>query len=531
VFGSTDGYDTTGTIQGTIALTVLDITDPLNPAILGNTLVTSNIKASPGDLFHGIAQALGNGLFAISDTKVGGSPVILLVDASNPTNLVASSITVPSFVSRMAVAGNQLYTTSANGLAIYNIGPLVSTPVTASVEVPNGTGVSVVSGSFNVAPTQVVHGTSFDNLVWQATLTWPTTFAWQSAVSALRSGEARSVTLGGSVAFTSGTTMGTLALAPTQVSSVSIVGLSPAGQTVVPGAAANYTLTLLNPTDAAVTYSLAVAGVPARWVNLPPTVTVGPQSSATVSLVLTSDAFSAAGDTGFLVTASAASGASGTAQGTLTLAGTAAPPDPEARGVVLALAPAAATAGQGTTAQYLVQVTNTGSTLDTFAMTAMDLPAGLTATFARNTIDVPSGAGNFRDVALTLNVAPGTNPGAVAFTVMATATAYPSVTATTAGMLSVEASGVQVTLDPSSAAPGSTFHATVTNTGAAADTFSLSLGGPAALAAQLQLGSTTVTLAPGGSQVVPISTGAVDFAAPGALALAVIAASATNPAV
>ena len=34
------------------------------------------------------------------------------------------------------------------------------------MQVPNGTGVEVVDGSFNVNPTQVVEGDDFDTLVW-----------------------------------------------------------------------------------------------------------------------------------------------------------------------------------------------------------------------------------------------------------------------------------------------------------------------------------------------------------------------------
>jgi large repetitive protein len=86
-----------------------------------------------------------------------------------------------------------------------------------------------------------------------------------------------------------------------------------------------------------------------------------------------------------------------------------------------------------------------------------------------------------------------------------------------------------VSLSPASAAFGTTFKLTVTNTGTIQDTFDLSLGGPAALVAKLVLPK--VTLAAGASTVVNITTQAVNFAIPGSLDLIGIATSATNPAV
>jgi hypothetical protein len=86
-----------------------------------------------------------------------------------------------------------------------------------------------------------------------------------------------------------------------------------------------------------------------------------------------------------------------------------------------------------------------------------------------------------------------------------------------------------VALDPGSGAPGSPFEATVTNTGSTTDTFNLALAGPAALVSSL--GISQVKLAPGASQTVPISTGAVDFAVQGSLPSMAAATSTTNPAI
>ena len=65
---------------------------------------------------------------------------------------------------------------------------------------------------------------------------------------------------------------------------------------------------------------------------------------------------------------------------------------------------------------------------------------------------------------------------------------------------------------------------TVINTGTETDTFNLSLGGPAALVAALGT-ITTGPIAPGFSQIIPITTSAVNFADPGTLSLMAIATS------
>ena len=184
--------------------------------------------------------------------------------------------------------------------------------------------------------------------------------------------------------------------------------------------------------------------------------------------------------------------------------------------VYLGITPTQATAGQGTSAQYVLTVTNVGRAEDTYTVSTAGLPSGVTAAFGENTIEVSPGVSNFRDVPLSLSVEQGTTPGSYPFTVTATSTTDSTVSSTTSGTLTVTAGGVQVTLNPGSGAPGSSFQATVTNTGTTTETYSLALAGPAALVSSL--GTSQVTLAPGASQMVPISTGAVDFAVQGIVA-------------
>jgi uncharacterized membrane protein len=529
VAGSTGGLDNGGNVTGNVTLTVLDDTDPLNPHVVA-TVVT------PNTITGGVkVKDLGNNLFAVTGTSLYGAPVLEIVDISDPAKPTFAGIDVPASLNGGITAANgKLYLTSTTGLSIFNIGQLVFTPVTASVDVPNGTGVSVVANSFNVAPTKIIHGTSFDTLVWSASLADTTNITWQSTVSNLQPGEVRDVTLGTTVAFVSQGTSGQIGLPPTAVTGSSsgqnLLRLSPASQTVRPAAPATYDVTVSNPTAAPVTYNLAVAGVRPGWVHLPSSVTVGPQGTSDVSLRLTSDSFAALGSYGFVVTASPPTGAEASGQGTLVLAGQpAVRPDPNAHGIVATLTPVTASAGQGTSAVYTVQLTNTGSTDDTFSLAAAGLPAGVTAKFSKTTVDVPPEASNFRNVTLILTPPVGTTAGNDPFAVTATSTTDSSVTARANGTLTVLSNGVSVTLTPSTGAPGSTFQMKVTNTGKATDTFNLALGGPAALVAKLA--TSQVTLAPGASQTVLITTGAVNFAEAGILNLTATATSQTNPAV
>ena len=84
------------------------------------------------------------------------------------------------------------------------------------------------------------------------------------------------------------------------------------------------------------------------------------------------------------------------------------PADPVAHGVVASLSPGLALAGQGTAANYVVRVTNTGSEMDNFVLFATGLPADFTATFGAGIFEVLPGASNFRDVPLTIIPPAGT---------------------------------------------------------------------------------------------------------------------------
>jgi uncharacterized repeat protein (TIGR01451 family) len=530
VYGSTSGLVTGVGFPGSLVVATLDLTDPQSPKLISAhtfSIPYTNVYPDVG----GIAP-VGNDVYVASDGGTSKtSSDLLLIDAQNPSDIQVSSFDVKNVPSDDEVSGNLLFTTSTDGLLIYNITPPTSVPITAQVTVPTDNGVSIDSSSFSIAPTSITqNANNTETLEWNLNLpigaaSQPIT--WQSSITGLQPGQSLTVDQSGTIQFTDQGSPGTLTLPPQYVTGEQIIGLSPPSQTVAPAAAATYDVTLLNPTSSPVTYALAVGGVPASWVNLPAAVTVGASGSDDVSLVLTSDSFAALSDYGFTVSASGNNGAMASVRGDLILQGQPVPPDPQSHGIVASLSPAQATAGQGTSAQFIVQLTNTGSADDTFSLAATGLPSGVTASFGKTTIDVPPGASNFRDVRLVLTVAQGTSPGNYPFTVTAASTSDEAVTGATSGTLVVTKGGVKVTLNPSSGAPGSSFQETVTNTGSVADTYNLSLGGPAALVASL--GMKQVTLAPGASQVVPITTGAVNFAVQGTLGLMALATSVANP--
>ena len=130
-------YNTSATgVFDNLTLTLLDITNPNNPTILGQTFVTPeqfpvNEQGQKTDVV-----SLGNGDFAVSDTDANGNPALLVVDPSNPNNMIVGATQVPSGVHGITVSGDMLYASTSSGLSIYQIEPLVSDPVTSRSTCP-----------------------------------------------------------------------------------------------------------------------------------------------------------------------------------------------------------------------------------------------------------------------------------------------------------------------------------------------------------------------------------------------------------
>jgi len=545
VIGSTDGWvdnPSTGLRNGNLTVTTLDLSDPHNPEIVAHRVLDRRARA-----FWTNTGSLGGSLFGFSSidfVNPNTNADLLLIDVSNPRNpsVISTGIpldTVPP--NSISFDGQYVFTLGSTGgavgLSIYELNE-IPIPVTASVQIPNGTGVEVVSGSFSTPPDQVIVGVDFDTLVWNTTLSSlrPSfRVTWDTEVASLQPGEARRVTLDTTIDFGFQGSPGQISLPAERVVAEQVLSLEPDTRTVRPGEQAAYVLTMENPTLAEVTYDLAVLGVAAEWVEIASQVSVPAGGSVEVPIVLTSDPFAVLSEYGFVVQATVG-GVSSSVQGTLVLVGEPLLPEvqPEAYGVVVeVLPPGQATAGQGMPGVFTVRVTNTGSVLDTYALSVTGLPVGFAAAFlqggvAVTSIEVPPGASNFRELTLSLVPPICTTAGDYPFVVLATSLTLPTAADEAEGIVTVSDIGVAVELTPDSGPPG-VFQMTVINTGHIAETFDLTLAGPAALAATLELAS--VTLGVGESQVVEIEVDAIDFAFPGSLSLVGVATSRSEPVV
>jgi large repetitive protein len=512
--------------SGNIVFTTLDITDPRNPSIVGQSILNQDARGA-GELVP-----LGGTRFALASPGLYQQlkEKLYVLDFANPADVeIEAEVSLVDEPRGLTTDGQYLYLTDTAGLKIFSLDVGGTVPIHAEVKIPNGTGVEVVSGSFNIPPTDVVDGVAFDTLVWDFNLIAANpseTITWKTNVSDLHPGEARNVTLDSSVEFTVSASPGELSLLTQSVVSKQVISLGPEVQTAAPGAQTPFTLFIENPTANEVTYFLSVVGVPQEWVNLAPQVTLSAGGFTGINVMLTSGAYTPEGEYGFVVLATA-DGVTSSVEGLLILQGAPFINDfATAKGVVTELTPLANTAGQGTAANYIVRVTNTGSKSDLFVLFATGLPASFDVTFNSGIFEVLPGAGNYREFIVTIVPPVGTVPGNYPFTVTAASITDVSITGDVPGKLEVLSLGVAVDIIETAGPPQSVFQLVVTNTGAATETFDLAVAAPASLSATL--GVSSVTLAPGASQTVPIQVGAIDFAFPGNLSLVAIARSRTN---
>ena len=84
--------------DGNVTLTLLDISNPDAPTIVGSTLVLPETLPT-GDVGSKVDVVdLGNGVFAVSNTVLDGTPQLLVVGTADPTNLAVAAIAVPAVV-------------------------------------------------------------------------------------------------------------------------------------------------------------------------------------------------------------------------------------------------------------------------------------------------------------------------------------------------------------------------------------------------------------------------------------------------
>ncbi len=504
---------------GNIVVAVFDLTNPQSPQLVAN--VSTAFLPSPS-FGHG-AVVIGPNLFLYGGVMdASNNQLLMLVDTTTPQNPVITTFQVPAAINGMRAVGTLLYASTSSGLQIYSIPGVGAVQYTAAVQIANNANAAYNASSFSVTPSSITPGSGADTVTWVSPPT--NTITWTSNVTGIQAGQVLPIDLGGTVNFTVPAGSGTVPLPQVDVNSGQILGLAPGTLTVAPGQLAAYTLTVNNPTNAAITYTLAVTGVAQSWVTLQSSVTVPAAGSVNVPLNLRSTLADLAGTYNFMVTATSG-GASGSVQGTMILAGTGSIgplSSTNALGASVLLTPTQQTGGQGTPATFTVQVTNAGNVADTYTLSATT-PGGVTASFDQSSLAIQPGLSNFQQTLLHLTAAPGTPAGPLNFTVTATSQTNPQVVTTAAGILNLVSTGVSVSLAPASVNPGGTFQLTVRNIGQSAETFAIALGGPASVIANLA--SPSVTLAAGQSQTLSVAIGAAPFAALGSLGLVATASA------
>jgi hypothetical protein len=121
VIGSSGGWQDFFTPQnaglsGNVVLALVDISDPRNPQLIATRALS---RASRG---VGRPVALGHDLYAFSSLGAASdTPQIFLVDARDPSNLIAAQMGVPSEIARMRVDGDRVFTASPSGLSIFAV--------------------------------------------------------------------------------------------------------------------------------------------------------------------------------------------------------------------------------------------------------------------------------------------------------------------------------------------------------------------------------------------------------------------------
>ena len=414
------------------------------------------------------------------------------------------------------------------------------------MQTSNGAGIAYDPASFNVPPTHITSGAGFDTLEWDNPPV--STLTWNSLVTGFQSGQFGTVDQGGTVSFTSTLGNGTVDIGQVDIAADQIISITPATQTLGPSyfgfPGASYTLTLRNPTAAALTYSISFAGITNAWLPaypstpFPGTVNVPAQGTVTLPLNLTPPLTLPSATYPFEVIANAPVGVYGAVGGTLIFNnGHPQPPDTPGPGPVstfntadlgLVVSPAIGNGGPGGTVLFQVQVNNVGTVVDTFNLYASGIP---TVGFARYSYGNPaptvSPGQTYTD---TLAVQLSENASTGAFPVLIGAVGqHTSGLSHTQVMVNVVNTGVALSLSPQGGglSPGQPTQLTITNTSAASDTFNLSVAGPAAQL--ITLPQTAVTLAAGANQVLNVTVGSPAFATLGTIAFSIAAQSASQP--
>jgi hypothetical protein len=157
---------------------------------------------------HGLSPSSAGSTF-------GNRSEVVLIDASTPASPRFIPYDLPVPILSMARSGGLFYAIGSDRLTVFELGSIDGPAVTARVELPKGTGVDLVPGSFNVSPTQVTHGATSDTYVFERP---PTDVTWNEALTAVQPGETVEVVVGGTLDYVVPTTgSGQLPLGPLTV--------------------------------------------------------------------------------------------------------------------------------------------------------------------------------------------------------------------------------------------------------------------------------------------------------------------------
>ena len=118
-----DGGLTTRHNTGHLVLITLDITDRDNPVVVSTEVTTATFPIEDQiRLGFPSVVPVGGGKFAVSYVLVDGEPVILLADASNPSDIRTAALHVGgaagSFLDEITVAGGNLYAATHLGVDV-----------------------------------------------------------------------------------------------------------------------------------------------------------------------------------------------------------------------------------------------------------------------------------------------------------------------------------------------------------------------------------------------------------------------------
>ncbi|HLF26956.1 MAG TPA: PKD domain-containing protein [Anaerolineae bacterium] len=288
-----------------------------------------------------------------------------------------------------------------------------------------------------------------------------------------------------------------------------------------------YTLTISNLESDARTYTLSTDGLSPNVVVLPGSVDVAAGQAVTVPLEVT--VYADRGLHPFSVTANPQSAFSiqQSDDAILAVLGD--------RSVAVGLAPSQSTGGPGVPTLYHLTITNTGSLSDTYTFNVA-APEGWAYRLEANgapveAISLTPFVFNSAEVWLIVTPPADEAVGAYDFDVLVQSQNDPNAQAAVTGALDVSAYGMQVSILPEhttmNPTDAGTWQVRVTNTGSVADSYTLMAGGIVSGSAQFAPG--VLSLAPGASGTVQLTSGAMDFALPQTYPFAVTAHSASNP--